>query len=75
MKVSELIEQLQQMNPDAEVHYAYNYGDYWKTTVAPQVTTVFEGTVRHSTYHNMDALVDEYEDRDEEELRQVVVIE
>ncbi len=45
--------------PDLPVHYAYSYGDYWKTTVAPEVRSVQEGVVTHSEYHNMDKVVDE----------------
>lgn len=75
MKVKELIEQLQNMNPNADVHFAYNYGDYWKTTVAPQIDKVEEGYVRHSDYHNMDAVLDmdRYELEDDQEL--VVILE
>lgn len=59
MKVSELIELLQMENPDAEVHYSYNYGDHWRTQVAPTVDTVTTGRVVYSDYHRMPKLVDE----------------
>jgi len=78
MKVQELIEQLKSMNPNAEVHFSYNYGDHWRTQVAPSVDEVFEGVVKHSEYHSMDRLMDEddmYEDEgDYEGTRRVVVI-
>jgi hypothetical protein len=80
MKVSQLIEQLQGMNPEAEVHYAYNYGDHWRTEVAPKVDRVDEGVVEFSDYHRMDKMVD-YEDCWDEEtgdyrtdVRRVVVL-
>ena len=80
MKVSQLIEQLQGMNPEAEVHYAYNYGDHWRTEVAPKVDRVDEGVVEFSEYHRMDKMVD-YEDCYDEEtgdyredVRKVVVL-
>ncbi len=78
MKVQELIEQLQSMNPDAEVHFSYSYGDHWRTRVAPSVDQVFEGVVKHSEYHGTDKLMDEddmYEDEgDYKDTRRVVVI-
>ena len=31
MTVEELINQLGFMDPTAEVHFSYNYGDHWRT--------------------------------------------
>ena len=81
MKVSELIEQLGYMDKDAEVHFSYNYGDHWRSQVAPKVSQVFEGVVEFSEYHRMDKLVDEEDTYDEEtsdykaDVRRVVVID
>lgn len=66
MKVSELIEQLKFMNPDAEVHFSYNYGDYTRTEVAPAIRSVDEDFVKYSDYHRMDSIADEEYDTDEE---------
>jgi hypothetical protein len=81
MNVKELIEQLQDMNPEAEVHFAYNYGDHWRTEVAPKIDRVDEGVVEYSEYHRMDKMVGEYEDQFDEEtgdlrtdVRKVVVL-
>ena len=81
MKVAQLIEQLQYLDQDAEVHFAYNYGDHWRTEVAPAVCQVIDGVVEYSDYHQMDKLVtDEDECYDEEtgdykqDVRKVVVI-
>lgn len=71
MQVRDLIEQLQLMNPEAEVHFAYNYGDHWNTEVAPEVNEVIEGYVVDSAYHNMPKVVEEGEE-DNSEL--VVII-
>jgi hypothetical protein len=80
MQVKDLIEQLQGMNPEAEVHYSYNYSDHWRTEVAPKVDRVDEGVVEFSEYHRMDKMVD-YEDCYDEEtgdwrtdVRRVVVL-
>lgn len=78
MQVKDLIEQLRSMNPEAEVHFSYNYGDHWRTEVAPTVDSVTEGLVKYSNYHGMDKLMDEDEmiedEGDFEGTRRVVVI-
>ena len=78
MNVAQLIEQLQFMPKDAEVHFAYNYGDHWRTEVAPTVDRVDEGLVKFSDYHRMDKTVDEdeaYEEEgDLEGTRRVVIL-
>jgi hypothetical protein len=84
MQVKELIEQLQDMNPEAEVHFAYGYGDHWRTTVAPSASRVSQGLVQYSEYHRMDKIVENDDiDFDEETgeeivnetLRRVVIID
>ena len=80
MLVSQLIEQLQSMDQNAEVHFSYNYGDHWRTQVAPTVDRVDEGVVEHSAYHSMDKMVDDEDCYDEEtgdykqDCRRVVVL-
>ena len=81
MKVSELIDILGRYDQDVEVHFSYNYGDHWRTEVAPAICQVSDGVVEYSDYHQMDKLVtDEDECYDEEtgdykqDVRKVVVI-
>ena len=78
MLVKDLIERLMDLDPNAEVHFSYNYGDHWHTEVAPTVSSVDEGVVKYSAYHSMDKLMDEnemYEEEgDFEGTRRVVVI-
>lgn len=78
MLVKDLIEQLQSQNPDAKVHFSYNYGDHWQTQVAPTVDRVDLALIKYSEYHRMDKLMDEdnmYEDEgDYEGVRRVVMI-
>ena len=75
MTVQELIEQLGYMNPEAEVHFAYNYGDHWRTEVAPRVDTVDMALVKYSDYHRMDKVVDlDYDDDEPIEGKEVVLI-
>ena len=83
MQVRELIEQLEGMDQDAEVHYAYNYGDHWHTEVAPKVGRVDEGAVVYSEYHRMDKMLEDTGDTEfddegkevvDETLRRVVVL-
>jgi len=59
MKVSELIELLSDMDQDANVHFCYDYNDYWRTTVAPEVGQVFEADITYSEYHRMPKLVED----------------
>ena len=80
MQVFQLIEQLMDMDPNAEVHFAYNYGDHWRTEVAPKISRVFEGVVQYSEYHRMDKMVDDedlYEDEGDynEAVRRVVIFD
>jgi len=83
MQVFQLIEQLMDLDPNAEVHFSYNYGDHWRTEVAPKVDRVDEGAVVYSEYHRMDKMVEnEYDDEFvtedgevvDETLRRVVVL-
>ena len=78
MLVSDLIEILQEMPQDAEVHFAYNYGDHWRTQVAPKVDSVDMGDVKYSDYHRMPKVVEhDYDDEDdstEDEQSQVVIL-
>ena len=78
MQVFQLIERLMDLDPNAEVHFSYNYGDHWHTEVAPNVSQVDEGLVKYSEYHRMDKLMDEnemYEEEgDFEGTRRVVII-
>jgi hypothetical protein len=83
MLVRDLIELLESYDADMEVHFAYNYGDHWRTEVAPRVGSVDEGAVVYSEYHRMDKMVDTDGDCDfddegneivDETTRRVVVL-
>ena len=64
MTVDELIAELQLMPKDAEVHFAYNYGDHWRTQVAPTVDNIEMGRVKFSDYHRMPKVVEDDGDDD-----------
>jgi hypothetical protein len=80
MKVRDLIESLGYMDPEAEVHFSYNYGDHWRTEVAPKVSRVEQALVAYSEYHRMDKMVDDEDSYDEltgdykADVRKVVII-
>ena len=74
MTVQELIESLEGFDPNMEVKFAYNYGDYWKTEVASNVRDVDEGMVKYSDYHRMDKVVDDEGDEEEFYTKTVVII-
>jgi hypothetical protein len=79
MLVRDLIELLEGYDADMEVHFAYNYGDHWRTEVAPKISNIREGVVEFSDYHRMDKVANEdYDDEDEqtvESQRRVVIID
>ena len=77
MKVADLIAELQGMDPELEVHFAYNYGDHWRTTVAPSVSRVDVGLVQYSDYHRMPKVVEpDWDDEEAEaEGKSVVILE
>jgi hypothetical protein len=62
MTVQELIDQLGYMNPEAEVHFTYNYGDHWRTQVAPKVRDCDVGYVSYSDYHRMHKVTEDEDD-------------
>jgi hypothetical protein len=83
MQVYQLIEQLEYLDPNAEVHFSYGYGDHWRTEVAPAVSNIREGVVEYSEYHRMDKILEdtgdcEFDDEGnevvDETLRRVVVL-
>ena len=68
MKVSELIDILGRYDQDVEVHFSYNYGDHWRTEVAPKVSNIDMGIVEYSEYHRMPKVVEvDYDDEDSAE--------
>lgn len=62
MTVQELIDELKNFDPNTQVHFSYNYGDHWRTQVAPVVKTVDEYSVKNSDYHNMPVLDEDADD-------------
>jgi hypothetical protein len=75
MLVKELIYQLSYMDPDAVVHFSYNYNDYWRTQVAPKVSSIETGYVIHSEYHNLPKLIElDLDDDEDTEEKEVVII-
>ena len=80
MKVSELVDLLKYYDQNSEVHFSYNYGDHWRTQVAPAVRDVTEEVVKYSDYHRMDKLETDDEELFDEQgnfkegVRNVVVI-
>jgi hypothetical protein len=70
MTVAQLVQKLKCFPEDSEVHFSYNYGDHWRTQVAPKVKTVQELPVEYSEYHRMPRIAD-----DESGAALVVVLE
>lgn len=62
MLVRELRELLADEDQEAEVRFAYNYGDHWRTKVAAKIRRVEELPIKYSDYHSMDKVVDDEDD-------------
>lgn len=76
MIVAELIEQLEQLDENMEVEFAYDYGDHWHSTIASRIDSISVRKVKHSDYHNQDKVVDDDDEEDEsEKTREVVILE
>jgi len=69
MTVNELKDILDQFDGDMEVKFSYNYGDYWRTQVAKDISDVKEGYVTYSDYYQMDKI-----DEDENEDSKLVIL-
>jgi len=83
MTVQKLIETLQDFDPNMEVKFAYNFGDYWRSEVASSITELDEGQVTYSQYHRMDKVViskyddddsDEDDDNGDDDIKTVVIL-
>lgn len=67
MTVQELINQLQQFDPNMEVKFSYNYGDYWRTQVADDISAISSNQVKYSSYHKTDKVIErDYEEEDDD---------
>lgn len=62
MKVKQLIEELETFDPEGEVYFTYNYGDYWQTCVAKSPDYLEDGQVEWSEYHRMFNVVEDEQD-------------
>ena len=74
MKVEKLIEELEFLDPEAEVVFIYDYGDHARTLVAGKINKVSEGVIRYSDYHRLDKVVtDDMDPKDED--REAIFLE
>jgi hypothetical protein len=67
MTVAQLIEILQEMNQDDEVAFGYPSGDYWRTTIAKQITSVEEAATIYSEYHGANKVDEEDAEYDDDD--------
>ncbi len=68
MTVGKLREMLADFDADMEVRFAYNYGDYWNTEVAADITDADIGQVQYSAYHKSDKVVQNNDDDDDDSV-------
>lgn len=71
MKVKELIEELEMMDQNSEVYFAYDYGDRIHTQVAALVENTDEERIIYSAYHKMAMVLENDEDDSNDEARGV----
>ena len=75
MKVKQLIELLSSFEDDMEVKVGYNYGNPYRTTVAPDVCNVEITEVEYCDFHQMDTVIDhEITDEEYDLARRAVVL-
>jgi hypothetical protein len=65
MTVKELINELKRQDGDAEVGFAYGYGDHWNTTVVGSIKVVDEMQTVHSDYHGTAKIPEEIREDDD----------
>jgi len=59
---------------DTPVHISYNYGDHWRTQVAPSASQAYMLNVERSEYHRMDKLTEDDGEEETSSSRLVLVI-
>ena len=59
MTAQELIEILQDLDPETEIYVQHTAGDYWRTKLASPVENGDYGKVTYSSYHNQHKVMDE----------------
>ena len=75
MKVSELIERLENLDPDMDVMFEHPSHDHWRTVLASDILRVEENTVRYAEYHRQHVLAEGYdEDEEASDPRKEVVL-
>ena len=79
LTVNQLLEQLQYQvelgNGEVAVHTSYNYGDHWRTAVAPKASHADLLHVERSDYHQMDKLTEDDGEEQTDESKMVFVIQ
>jgi len=74
MKVSELIELLEQEDQDMEVVFSYDYGDYWHTEVAAEIEDVGVVNVEWNERLSMNKVLCEEDGTTEDEMDDAVEV-
>lgn len=79
MNVQQLHDQLAELIAGGHAHkdvkFAYNYGDYWRTTVASSIDNISEVHVKYSDYHSMDKVLDDDGEERAEDVRTIIILE
>ena len=65
MTVSDLIAELENFDEDAEVYFAYDYGDHCHSLVAQEANELTERLIKWSSYHKLYRVADDDETDDD----------
>lgn len=76
MTAQELIEILQDLDPETEIYVQHTAGDYWKTQLASPIRDGDFGRIENSEYHRQSRVVDEEpsDEGDEDDDRKEVFL-
>lgn len=77
MKVKELINELSNMDQESEIHFEYESNDYWRTKLAPSISSVESAYIIFSAYHNKPKIIDGASDdfdEEDEDIKSVVLL-
>jgi len=68
-ELRDALNQLPEEELNKGIYFTYNYGDYWHTVIAGDITRIDEGFAEWSDYHSKMSVANEPEpDEDDENL-------
>ena len=77
MTAQELIEILQDLDPETKIYVQHRAGDYWKTKLASLVEDGNLGYITYSSYHNQNKVMEDEDDEltPDDDTQEVFILE